>query len=152
MTKNTMADVIGVAHSVKPGSYLGFPLFLPQTKKQAYLDLKEKVVKCISGWKAKFLSQIGRACLIKTIAFTLPSYFMSSFLLPNKYFQDLDTILRDFWWEFPQEKWRNFVPRAWASICCPKIAGGLGFQKFSDLNHALIAKKRWQIYDHGDKL
>lgn len=102
-----MVDIIGVVHSVKPGYYLGFPLLLPRFKKQAYLDLKEKVVKCISGWKAKFLSQTGRACLIKTIASALPSYFMSSFLLLNKYCQDLDAILRDFWWEFPQEKWRN---------------------------------------------
>lgn len=124
---------------VNPGSYLGLPLILPRSKRQANLELKGTLLKRLSGWKSKLLSQAGRACLLRSVVSALPTYFMSSFLLPLRYCQELDSLLRHFWWDFPQEKRRNFVPRTWASICWPKDRGGLGFRLFYDYNRALVS-------------
>lgn len=105
----------------------------------------------ISGWKSKLLSQAGRACLVKSVVTALPTYFMSSFLLLKSNCQELDSIMRKFWWGFPQEKSRNFVSRVWDALCWPKEVRGLGFRKFYDYNRALISKMGWFLCAHREK-
>lgn len=61
-------------------------------------------MKIIAGWKTQLLSQAGRACLIKSVALAMPSYVMSSFLLPQGFCSELDFLVSNFWWGFPMEK------------------------------------------------
>lgn len=56
---------LGIGHSAHPEKYLGLPLILPRSKHQAYLELKEKLLKRVAGWRSKLLSQARRACLIE---------------------------------------------------------------------------------------
>lgn len=145
-----LALTLGIGHSSQPGKYLGLPFILPRLKRQAHLQLKAKLLKRVSGWRSKLLSQAGRACLIRFVLSFVPIYFMSSFLLPNKYWMELDSILRKFWWGFPQDKLQNFIPRAWSSICWPKTVGGR-FRLFHYYNKALLSKRGWQICNQRNK-
>jgi hypothetical protein len=61
----------------------------------------------IEGWRAKTLSQAGRTVLIKATASSIPSYTMSTFLLPKSFCTALDKSFKDFWWGFPEGKSRN---------------------------------------------
>ena len=74
------------------------------SKKRAFHGIIEKLQSRIEGWRAKTLSQVGRLVLIKFVAAALPSYAMSSFLLPNAFCFELDRILKNFWWGFPTKK------------------------------------------------
>jgi hypothetical protein len=60
------------------------------SKKRAFQGIIDKVLCRIEGWRAKTLSQAGRLVLIKSVAATLPSYAMSSFLLPISCCKELD--------------------------------------------------------------
>lgn len=62
------------------GKYLGLPLYIPCSKRQAFQDINEKILKKIDGWKMTCLSQVGRCTLIKAVASALPTYCMSIFL------------------------------------------------------------------------
>jgi hypothetical protein len=84
--------------------YLGLPLLFGKKKTTAFKDLLSKVSGKIDGWRAKTLSQAGRSVLIKYVAATIPSYAMSSFLLPTSISSSLDRAFKNFWWGFRRIK------------------------------------------------
>jgi hypothetical protein len=67
---------------------------LGNSKKRAFQDIIDKVHSRIEGWRAKTLSQAGILVLIKSVVATLPSYAMSSFLLPKSFCNELDRIFK----------------------------------------------------------
>jgi hypothetical protein len=93
------------------------------SKSTAFNDLLDRVFGKIEGWRAKTLSQAGRTVLIKSVASTIPSYAMSSFLLPRSISTSLDRIFKNLWWGFPTHKSRNLSLKSWNSICTPKVEG-----------------------------
>jgi hypothetical protein len=76
--------------------YLGLPILMGNSKKRAFQGIIDKILGRIEGWKAKSLSQAGRLVLIKFVAVALPSYAMSSFLLPKSFCSELDRIFQEF--------------------------------------------------------
>ena len=50
------------------GKYLGLPPIIGRGKKQAFMEIKQKVAKKLHGWKGELLSQVGREILIKSVA------------------------------------------------------------------------------------
>jgi hypothetical protein len=106
-TKNTKPTISTAISRIIPYSttsssnlYLGLPILMGNSKKKAFQSILDKVLRRIEGWRAKTLSQAGRLTLIKSIAATLPSYAMSTFLLPNSIYTALDRIFKNFWWGF----------------------------------------------------
>jgi hypothetical protein len=59
--------------------YLGIPLFLSHNKRDAFLDIKDRICSKITGWKAKLLSQAAQTTLLKSMANAIPTYLMSLF-------------------------------------------------------------------------
>jgi hypothetical protein len=70
---------------------------------------------------------------------------MSIFLLPKGFCQDLNSILRKFWWGFPLNKNHNLTLLAWDNICKPKSLGGLGIRSLDTMNLSLLAKLGWNL-------
>jgi hypothetical protein len=112
----------------------------------------DKVNSKIEGWKAKSLSQAGRLTLIKAVATAIPSYAMSTFILPANFCQKLDQSFKKFWWGFLSKKTRNLTLKSWGSLCIPKSLGGLGFRKMRDVNLALVSKLGWKLHTRSDSM
>jgi hypothetical protein len=132
--------------------YLGLPILMGNAKKRAFQGLIDKVKSRIEGWRAKTLSQAGRLTLIKSVAVALPSYAMSTFLLPSSFCFELDRIFKNFWWGFPAHKNKNLSLKAWDSLCMPKVLGGLGLRKMKEVNLALISKLGWKLLTNFDSM
>jgi hypothetical protein len=141
-------------YNPKPSAYihLGLPIFLGSTKRAAFQSIIDQVHKRIDGWRAKTLSQAGRLVLIKSVAAAIPSYAMSSFLLPSSNCNKLDQTFKNFWWGFPPSKTRNLTLKSWDSLCLPKASGGLGFRKMKEVNLALISKLSWKLHNKSDSM
>jgi hypothetical protein len=157
--KNTNPAISDAITSLLPYStnptkslYLGLPILMGNSKKIAFQGIIDKVHSRIDGWRAKTLSQASRLVLIKSVAAALPSYAMSSFLLPISCCKELDRLFKNFWWVFPSKKSRNLSLKAWDSICIPKVLGGLGIRKMRDVNLALISKLGWKLLNNSDSL
>jgi hypothetical protein len=67
-------------------------------KTAVFMEIKDKIVAKISGWKARLLSQAARTTLLKSIANAIPSYIMSLFLLPKSLCSVANAVLGKFWW------------------------------------------------------
>ena len=158
-SKNTTTSTINSISGIFPfkrasifSKYLGLPLSFGKAKFAAFKDKLEKVSRKIEGWRAKTLSQAGRTILIKSAAATIPSYAMSTFLLPTSLTFTLDRIFKKNWWGFPKDKSRNLSLKSCSSICLPKEDGGLGFRHMHEFNLSLITKLRWKLMSNADCL
>ena len=78
--------------------YLGLPSLIRKSKSQVFAEIKERAGKKLAGWKGKLLSIGGREILIKVVAQAVPTYTMSCFQLPKTLCDDLESMMRNFWW------------------------------------------------------
>ena len=116
-----------------------------------FQDLVDKVQNKLKGWKARFLSQAGRATLISSVLQSLPLYTFSCFKVPDSMCKKLDTIVRSFWWGH-EPSTRKLHLINWGIVCKPKRLGGIGFKNFNLFNQAMIAKQFWRIQDNPNSL
>jgi hypothetical protein len=158
-SKNTVSSTINSISGIFPfkrasvsSKYLGLPLLFGKAKTSAFKDILEKVSGKIEGWRAKTLSQAGRSVFVKSVAATIISYAMSSFLLPISITSSLDRTFKSFLWGFPKDKARNLSLKSWNSICLPKDEGSLGFRRMHDFNLSLISKLGWKLLSNSDCL
>ena len=142
----------GLSKLPTSAKYLGIPLFLTPHRKMDLNDIKERVENKLSSWKSKNLSWAGRATLIKSVAFAIPSYSMAVLQFPKGLCNQLDAIVRRFWWNPKSDKGSFSSPIAWDSLCWPLKEGGLGFRKFWEFNQALLAKLAWWLLEGRDCL
>lgn len=80
------------------GKYLGLPSIIGRGKKEAFLEIKQKIAPKLQGWKGKLLSQAGREVLIKSVAQAIPVYTMSCFKVPNSLCSEINSMVSKFWW------------------------------------------------------
>ena len=87
----------------------------------------------LSDWKSKSVAQ------------SILTYTMAGLQFPKRICDQLNAVVRRFWWN-PKTKSSSFwTPIAWSLLCRPQKEGGLGFRKFWDFNQALISKLAWWI-------
>ena len=81
----------------------------------------------------------GREILIKAIAQAIPTYIMSCPLLPQGLSDDIEIMVRNFWWgQRQQESKMDWV--SWKTMCMPKAQGGMWFQEFASFQQSNACK------------
>ena len=132
--------MLGVPEIKQYEKYLGLPSFVGRGKKASLLYIKERVWSKIKGWKEKLLSQVGGEVLLKAVVQAIPTYSMSCFKLPTTLCNEIEVMIRKFWWG--QQGDRRKVHRVkWQKLCKPKNKGGMGFRELEKFNVALLAKQ-----------
>lgn len=104
-----------------------------------FQDLVDRVQAKQKGWKAKLLSQAGRATLISPVLQSMPLYTLTCFRVPESVCNKLDAKIRAFWWVHDLGT-RKLHLLSWEKICKPKRIEGLGIKKFSYINQAMVSK------------
>ena len=85
--------------------------------------MEERLRKRLSLWKRQYLSKGGRLTLLKSTLSSLPTYFLSLFVIPKKVCARLEKIQRDFLWGGGAlEKKPHLV--SWKVVCADKKKGG----------------------------
>ena len=93
----------------------------------------------------------GRLTLTRSILASIPTYAMSTFILPDSVFNSIDKMTRNFIWGGSNNKrGMHLVNRT--KITKPKASGGLGIRTASDMNMALIGKLAWRFLTEHEKV
>jgi hypothetical protein len=131
--------------------YLGLPTISGRSKNQIFNFIIEKIWKKLKGWKERHLSFAGRSTLIKAVAQAIPTYIMSSILIPKGVCEEMEKMICKFWWGSTTDQrkihWVN-----WHKLCNHKKKGGLGFKNLSAFNEALLAKQGWRLINQPNSL
>ena len=89
--------------------------------------------------------------MIKAVAQAIPTYIMGVFKLPMSVCDDLNRMVRNFWWGASEGK-RKTHWLAWPKNLAHKTQGGLGFKDFRVFNQALLARQAWRLLTKPDSL
>jgi hypothetical protein len=150
-TKQAVHQILPMPIVEHFSKYLGQPIITGRAKNQLFNFIQDKVWKKLQGWKEKHLSFAGRGTLIKAVAQAIPTYLMSSYLLPKGVCNQIESMTSRFWWGVNVDKrkvhWVN-----WKKTCKKKEFGGMGFRNISAFNEALLAKQGWRIMTDPESL
>ena len=116
-----------------------------------FAEVKDRVSKKLASWKGKLLLISGREILIKAMAQAVPTYIMSCFQLPKTHCQDLENMMRSFWWG-QKDKENKIAWVSWRKMCRSKLHRGIGFRNIQAFNLAMLAKQGWRILTNPDSL
>jgi len=94
--RNGIANIMGVKQVLGTGKYLGVPSMVGRSKSGTFKFIKDRVWAKINSWSSRCLSQAGREVLIKFVLQSIPSYIMSTFLLPNTLIKEIEKMLNVF--------------------------------------------------------
>lgn len=98
------------------------------------------------------MSKAGKAVLLKNVAQAVPSYAMSSFLLPKSLCAELEIMMNSFWWGSKNNGRKGIKWLSWTNMSMTKSMGGLGFRDLYGFNIALLGKQCWNLIDNPDSL
>ena len=143
------ADLLHCSIESLPCNYLGLPLGANPRSKNIWQPVIDRFNSRLSRWKGSQLSMAGRVTLIKSVLSSLPTYYMSLFLIPQGVRESLEKIQRNFLWNGTAEK-RKMHLVDWKSICSPKKLGGLGIADLKIKNRALLNKWLWRFSEEED--
>lgn len=82
---------------------------------------------------------------------SLPLYTFSCFKVSDQVCNEMDTIIRAFWWGYGQGEKKLHLLN-WEKICQPKRKGGLGIKNFGPMNPVMLAKQYWNLYQNPNSL
>ena len=108
-------------------------------KKVSFNYIKEKVWRKLQGWEGKVISQARREVLIKAIIQAVPTYAMGCLKLPMGLCNEIEVLIRKFWWGQRGEK-RKIHWLKWGEMTKSKSEGGMGFHDLALHKDSLLAK------------
>jgi mannosylglycoprotein endo-beta-mannosidase len=136
----SIATTLGTHISSFPQTYLGLPLSATKLPPSAFQPIIDNCDRYLAGWRATLLSKGGRLVLLSAVLDALPTYFMSSFLIPISVITTIDARRRAFFWAAEETCTGAQCLVAWDKLCVPTSRGGLGAKNLKAQNVCLLLK------------
>ena len=115
--RDTLTGILGVSSPLDTGKYLGLPSLIGKRKDHIFSYLKDRIWRKMQGWQRVHLSITGRDVLIKSVAQTMPQYYMKAFLLPPSLLEELQRLINSFWRGMNKEGKRVINWLKWERMC-----------------------------------
>lgn len=123
--RSVLVDVLGVQERFGVSKYLGLPSMIGRNKIDVFHYVKDRIWKKVGSWKGKLLSMAGKEILIKSVAQSIPSYCMSTYLIPPSLSDEIKKMLNSFWWGSNNSDSKGIKWLSWDKLLCQKCVGVL---------------------------
>lgn len=90
--------------------------------------------------------------MIKLVAQAIPTYCMSTFLLPETLGEEMKRMLNSFWWGSGRGRNRGINWLSWEKITIWKEYRGMGVHHFYGFNIAMLQKKCCRLLTNPDAI
>ncbi|GJU20673.1 RNA-directed DNA polymerase, eukaryota, reverse transcriptase zinc-binding domain protein [Tanacetum coccineum] len=135
---------IGCGAAKFPLKYLGDPTGCSMAKCNNWNSIIQKFTSKLSSWKARLLSTGGRLTLIKSVLGSLPTYYMSIYMMPVHVQKKHESLRNNFFISADQDEKKMTWVR-WKKCLASKNLGGLGIGSIYGLNIGLLFKWIWRF-------
>ena len=81
----------------------------------------------------------------------IPTYAMGCFKLPLGLCDDIEVMIKKFWWGQRGNR-RKIHWIRWSELTKSKIVGGMGFRNLAYFNDALLAKQAWRFLHNKETI
>lgn len=95
-TRRAVKSILQVRNLKRDAVYLGGPMFLSKAPFKDFAFLQDKLEAKLTRWRSKNLSWAGKRTLINLVAQSMPNYTISTFSIPTKVCDKLDSLTRRF--------------------------------------------------------
>ncbi|XP_058208177.1 uncharacterized protein LOC131321190 [Rhododendron vialii] len=149
-TKSSISNILGFQEGSLLVRYLGVPLLSTKLKHTDCKVMVDRIVAKTKSWTNRYLSYAGRIQLIKSILFSMQTYWSSLFIIPKMVIKEIELILRAFFSSCLDLK-KSGAKVSWEHPCTPVKEGGLGFKSLEIWNKAAVAKHIWFLVLGGEQ-
>lgn len=149
--QQAILNILGISKGALPVKYLGVPLSSKRLSVSQCQPLVDRLVGKVATWAAKFLSYAGRLLLIKSIPFSMQTFWCQTFIVPKKILNVIESICRRYLWTGDNEMTKK-ASLSWDNVCYPKSAGGFNVIDICLWNKAAICKHFWNLCQKKDRL
>lgn len=122
-----------------PFNYMGLPVVANPRRISTWQPIVEKINKQLNTWKQKQLSIGGRICLIKSMCYVIPLYFLSLFKALKRMINTITCIQGNFL-QGTDVNERKLTWVSWTNCCKAKDQGGSGIKDIKSFNTAFVGK------------
>ncbi|XP_063949988.1 uncharacterized protein LOC135152808 [Daucus carota subsp. sativus] len=132
-----------------PVNYLGLPLISGKLFLRECLPLISKIRGKFEAWNGKYISQAGRAQLIKSVIFGMQGHWSHFLFLPKLVLKRIQSDMAKFLWKGDLVGSCHFKV-SWKHCCYRKSEGGLGFKELLGWNQSAVWLQVWRIIKCSD--
>jgi hypothetical protein len=144
-----LAATFGCFTGTLPFTYLGLPLGLTKPRVDDFLPLVTRCEKRLTS-TSLFLSQAGKLQMVNSVFTSLPTFFMSTFLLHSTVWEQVDKYRKHCLWRGSNDNNRINTNTAWPLVARSKKDGGLGFLDLRTQNEALLLKQLHKFFNRAN--
>lgn len=141
-----LANTFGCSKGTLPFTYLGLPLSLAKPTVADFWPLVSPCERRLVNTSV-FLSQAGRLELVSAVFSALPTFAMSTFLLPKTVIKQVDKYRKHCLWRGSDLTSKKPSKAAWQLVCTSKEHGGLGVLNLQTQNESLLLKNLHKFYN-----
>ncbi|GJM95313.1 hypothetical protein PR202_ga12030 [Eleusine coracana subsp. coracana] len=151
IVKEEVKQITGINTEALCEKYLGLPIAVGRSTKDAFELIPGKIRGLIGGWSERQLSCAARETLIKSVAQAIPTYSMSCFLLSPVTCTKITSAISNYWWGSAVDS-RRIHWRRWQDMTRPKSCGGIRVRDTHMFNIAMLGKQGWRLMTNSNSL
>lgn len=116
-------NLLGVHHTLGMGRYLGVPSMVGSSKESTFAFVKDRIWMRISSSSTRTLYEARKEVMIKSVHESIPSFVMSTYMLPPFICEEIERIMNSYWWGSNGVTTGGIYWMLWKRLLIPKAEG-----------------------------